>query len=69
MQENVNIDEAFSWKITFRIVKTGNLNHIRGLNPYLFLEKLTSPTKKERSEVSWKKGSKMTGQNLYQKDS
>ena len=55
-------DGAPSWK---EYVGTAE-NMIKGLTPYQILGKLTKQTKRERY-VCWKEGSKMEGQQLYQK--
>ena len=44
-----------------------SLEMIEGLTPYQTLGKLTSQTQTERYDICWKKGSPMTGQQLYQK--
>ena len=66
VQENVKVMEHSHGK------NTSGLSKIRARtlpkeSPYQILEQLTSQTKKERYEVCWKEGSKMTGQRLYQK--
>ena len=40
---------------------------VKGLTPYQILGKFTCQRKKQRYEVCWNEGSKMTGQQLYQK--
>ena len=40
---------------------------IEGLTPYQTVGKLTSQTQTERYDTCWKKGSPMTGQQLYRK--
>ena len=44
-----------------------SLDMIEGLTPCQTLGKLTSQTQTERYDICWKKGSPMTGQQLYQK--
>ena len=60
-------DGALSWKEYVRIVKTQSPDFNRGLNRYQVLGKLTSQTRRERYEVCWKQGSKLEGQQAYQK--
>ena len=47
--------------------KRDSLNMIKGLTPYQILEKLTSQTQEEESEVCWKEESLIKGQHFYQK--
>ena len=60
-------DGALSWRECIGTIQRDSANMIKGLTPYQILDTLTSPTKKERSEVCWKKGSETTGQQLCQK--
>ena len=60
-------DRALPWKKYIRSTQKDSPNMIEELTPYQILGKLTSQTEEERDEVCRNEGSRMTGQQLYQK--
>ena len=65
MLENVTVMERYPGENTSSLLKNYSPNMIKGQTPCQILERLTSPRKKERYDVYWKEGSKLTSQQFF----